>query len=138
MAKTTLKIYPATQGGIGDYHSNFDTAMFFKWMKSLLLTWSDHMKELHLRWLAGEFSEEKRGFYDFEKDRPLRDMILSMDNAPYHKGIYVLLSGKSKGEIADILRQANISEITYKDRNDNEFHIQVLLLLLLLLKIVYK
>ena len=48
MAKTTLKIYPATQGGIGDYHSNFDTAMFFKWMKSLLLTWSDHMKELHI------------------------------------------------------------------------------------------
>ena len=66
-------------------------------------------------------------------------MILSMDNAPYHKGIYVLLSGKSKGEIADILRQANISEIKYKDRNDIEFHIQVLLLLLLLLlKIVYK
>ena len=45
-------------------------------------------------------------------DKPTRKRILTMDNAPYHKGAPAQFWLKTKGQIADMLRQKGITRIT--------------------------
>ena len=117
MALTTFKFMVAGQH-LGDYHDNFDTKTFFKWCCALALTYPAYLKQLQRR------KDERKlpnpppyDFWDFaESDqyphgRPLVKFILSMDNAPYHHGVVVQLSQKSKEEIASILRDQGIDHI---------------------------
>jgi hypothetical protein len=57
------------------------------------------------------------GFWDAERGQPSRALHMSLDNAPYHRGISVQLRSKTKPQIAAILRAKQITRIyfTHKD-----------------------
>ena len=107
MAPTTDKFMVAKEHN-GDYHDNFDTLSFFKWCVSLELTYPIWSKEKQ-----SELEDHRRGvnrkayFKDDEKDfwiidergngRPARELIMILDDAPYHHGLNCQLNNKSKG-----------------------------------------
>jgi hypothetical protein len=121
-ARTTDMMFPANKSS-GDYHDNFDSQTWFKWIVSLEHTYPEWCKEMQRRFeeeeemvKAGKLSQAERfaqhGFYNWVLDRPTRQLILFIDNAPYHKSITCQLSDKNKDELAEMLRDEGITQIT--------------------------
>ncbi|KAJ1400437.1 hypothetical protein B484DRAFT_471193 [Ochromonadaceae sp. CCMP2298] len=118
-ARTTIKVFQANcpKGG---YHKNFDTVTFFKWFCALVDTYPEWAKQMQLRLEAGELPDVplSKPFFDWERGQPARALVLSLDNAPYHKGIAVQLSSKTKGECAAILRTKGVGIIEFTATNE--------------------
>ena len=97
---------------LGDYHKNFDSFAFFKWMSRFIMTAKPWLKDLQYRKIAGTLDEPTLiDFYDLENDQPFREIDLFLDNAAYHHGTTVQLNYKGKEEIAAILSVLDISYI---------------------------
>ncbi|KAJ1425293.1 hypothetical protein B484DRAFT_464546 [Ochromonadaceae sp. CCMP2298] len=111
MAHTTDKIFEANKHR-GDYHDNYDTVMFYKCMFAQMLAYPSWCKDMQRASDSGEL--ETGGWYDWERDRPLRSLITFIDNAPYHLGAAVQLGGKSKGAIAELLRKKGVGRISFQ------------------------
>ncbi|KAJ1416943.1 hypothetical protein B484DRAFT_434387 [Ochromonadaceae sp. CCMP2298] len=116
-ARTTIKMFQANNPK-GDYHKNFDTITFFKWMVSLVDTFPPWCEMMQRRLEAGELLPGTKPFFDWGRGQPARALVLSLDNAPYHKGIACQLSGKTKAEMAAILRHKKISYISFTATNE--------------------
>lgn len=113
-ARTTFKMFPANSPK-GDYHRNFDTETFFKWIVSLVDTYPEWSLQMHERFVRGELpAHVKHGFWDHERQQPSRSLCLSLDNAPYHKGFAVQLASMSKTAIAELLRTLQITAIQFR------------------------
>jgi hypothetical protein len=116
-ALTTFKVFQANKP-TGDYHQNFDSVIFHKWMCAFVLAYPPWCKQMHAQFLNGELPEHvTAGFWDEQRNAPSRTAVLSLDNAPYHKGIAVQLRSKSKKDIAAILRSMHIDSIQFKHFN---------------------
>jgi len=123
MAPTTFKFMVANQH-LGDYHDNFDTTTFFKWCCALVITYPEYLQQMQMKkeanalleapaydlWEWGS-TQRQHGSTDYPNGRPLVKFIVSMDNAPYHHGIAVQVTQKSKDDLAQILRDHGINEI---------------------------
>jgi len=120
MARTGHKFFLANQS-VGDYHDNFDTKAFFKWQVACQLTYPEfckHLQRLHDTNKLVPPIPADQSFYDFELDRPTRALIECIDNAPYHHGIAIQLSSKSKPEIIKILQDKGINSVAYDTTNE--------------------
>jgi hypothetical protein len=118
-ARTTIKVFQANCPK-GDYHKNFDTVTFFKWFCALVDTYPEWAKQKQLRLEAGELPDVplSKPFFDWKRGQPARALVLSLDNAPYHKGIAVQLSSKTKVECAAILRTKRVGIIEFTATNE--------------------
>lgn len=135
MAHTTDKFFVAKEAK-GDYHENFDSLGFFKWMVATELTYPDWCKEAQAKLDAHKagtkcypfFKDNEKAFWEVNSDgvgRPARELIMIMDNAPYHKGIQCQLGSKTKEEIGNILRQHGIEEIRTTRKNGDHMNYEV-------------
>ncbi len=134
LALTTDKFMIAKESK-GDYHDNFDSIAFFKWCVAMELTYPVFCKELQTK-LDNHRSGIKTYpfFMEDEADfwieipgqgRPARELIMVLDNAPYHKAVNCLLSSKTKDEIAGLLRDANVNQIRVTKGNGTEMNYEV-------------
>ncbi|KAJ1383748.1 hypothetical protein B484DRAFT_461635, partial [Ochromonadaceae sp. CCMP2298] len=99
---------------------NFDTRTFFKWFYALVDTYPEWCKQMQLRLEAGELDvPADQPFFDWQRGQPARALVLSLDNAPYHKGIACQLNSKTKGEMAAILRVKPVKKIEFNVVNAN-------------------
>jgi hypothetical protein len=113
MAHTADKFFPALQAS-GDYHKNFDSYTFFKWMVAVELTYPDFCKYLQQLKNEGKLHPpSEHDFWDEDNQKPSRKMILFIDNAPYHQSLQVQLSSKSKKDCALYLRGLGVKTIQF-------------------------
>lgn len=96
----------------GDYHDNFDSATFIKWMCVVLRMYPVFCQELQHKVDNGTLNND-HGFYDWAHQRPTRELIISADNAPYHHGVSIQLGSMSKEQIRCALLKADITTIAY-------------------------
>lgn len=124
MAHTTDKFFPALTAK-GDYHKNFDSYTFFKWMVSVELTYPDFCKELQKRKDNGTLEPPSaHDFWDKENNKPSRQLIMIIDNAPYHQSLQVQLASKSKKDYALYLRGLGIETIKFT-RGETQHNVEV-------------
>jgi hypothetical protein len=115
MALTGYKFMIAGQHK-GDYHDNFDTKSFFKWMVAFELTYPVWCQQMQALVDNGKL----RNTGDFWRDdKPVREAVIVMDNAPYHHGVGLQLKSKNKDEIAQILKSKDISTIEFSTKDCN-------------------
>ena len=113
MAHTTDKFFPALRAA-GDYHKNFDAYTFFKWMVSVELTYPDFCQQLQKRKDDGTLHPPSaHDFWDKENNKPSRQLILFIDNAPYHQSLQVQLASKSKKDYTLYLRGLGVETIQF-------------------------
>jgi hypothetical protein len=113
VALTGDKFFIANQAK-GDYHKNFESTSFYKWMVVVEQSYPQYCMELQYRKEQGKLPDDEHSshdFYDWADKRPTRELITHLDNAPYHHGVDCALSQKTKEQIRQILLAAEIYEI---------------------------
>jgi hypothetical protein len=106
---TSQKFFEASKSD-GDYHANYDTHMHFKNMVILTNMWPLFCAQVQIEIDAGRITGWLP-FYDWEKKRPVRQLWIMKDRAPYHLGVWVQMQSCSKDEISLILRAKGIGQI---------------------------
>ena len=109
-ALTGDKFFVADQSK-GDYHDNFDSNTFYKWMCVVELIYPVWCMQMQERKDNGFLEADEHDFWDIGNQKPSRELIISMDNAPYHHGVQEQLSVRSKEYIGDLLRELKIPSI---------------------------
>ena len=79
-----------------------------------------HLQNLHENGELEPPVPNDQRFYDWENDKPTRELILIMDNAPYHHGLQVQLNSLTKGDIAALLRELEVEEVQWEITTTND------------------
>ncbi len=130
MAITTDKFMIANESK-GDYHKNFDSYSFFKWVVAMELTYPVFCQELQAKFERHRAGIERYPFFSDNEsdfwinDKPARELIMILDNAPYHHGVHCQIRNKTKDEIAELLRHAGIEYIAVSKPNGDVMNYEV-------------
>jgi hypothetical protein len=101
IALTSDKFFQVNESK-GDYHKNFDSVSFYKWMVVMEQLYPEYCKLLQYMKENGKLPDDEHSshaFFDWSTGLPTRELIISLDNAPYHHGVACNLSQKTKEQV---------------------------------------